>query len=396
MRVLMMTTPVPTHFQPLVPLAWALRAAGHEVLVAAQPDVLPLVQSAGLSAVSVGTPFHCDDLLYESLPAGTRPLTVRPRPAPGMLGHYGRLWMTHARYLLPEYLSLARAIRPDLIVADPLEYSSLLVGAVLGVPVAHHRWGVDEISTPARSAVRPALAGVCDRLGIEGLPDPTVLLDPCPPSLQVPGAEPAVPMRYVPYNGRTVLPPWRHEEVERRSTEPAGTRRVAVSMGGTLAVNGVPFVRQVLSAFAGMPGVSVLATVDERYRAELGEPPKNVRLIDNTPLDLFLGSCDAVVHQGGAGTTMTTTTFGLPQLVLPQLAYHFGHGDRIAAVGAGIAFDTAAEQDDPALLRESLAALLFEPGYRKAAVELQAEMARTPAPDTIVADLERRHRGEVD
>lgn len=39
MRVLMMSTPAPTHFTPLVSLAWALRGTGHEVVVAGQPDV---------------------------------------------------------------------------------------------------------------------------------------------------------------------------------------------------------------------------------------------------------------------------------------------------------------------------------------------------------------------
>ncbi|MDW6062592.1 hypothetical protein SAZ11_36845 [Streptomyces sp. FXJ1.4098] len=47
MRVLMMSTPVSSHFAPLVPLAWALRSAGHEVLVAGQPDVMGPARSAG-------------------------------------------------------------------------------------------------------------------------------------------------------------------------------------------------------------------------------------------------------------------------------------------------------------------------------------------------------------
>jgi UDP:flavonoid glycosyltransferase YjiC (YdhE family) len=390
MRVLIMTTPVPTHFQPLIPFGWALRAAGHEVLVAGQPDVLATARSAGLSAASVGAEFFVDDLLFEGLPAGVRPLSVRPRPPRDQLGFYGRLWLTHAKYLLPEYLGLARDFAPDLIVADPLEYASLIIGAVLDVPVVHHRWGADEISEPARAAVRPGLAGTCRRLGVDALPDPWLLVDPCPPSLQVPGAEAATAIRYIPYNGRATLPQWRQDEVVAGGWNRRVPRRVAVSMGGSLAVNGVPFVSSVLRAFDEMPGVTVLACVDRRYRAELGEVPENVRVIDPTPLDLFLASCDAIVHQGGAGTTMTAVWHGLPQLVLPQLAYHFGHGDRIAARGAGIAFDTAAEQDDPALLRESLGALLFERRFREAAASLRDEMHATPAPDAVIADIESR------
>jgi UDP:flavonoid glycosyltransferase YjiC (YdhE family) len=395
MRVLMLSTPVPSHLAPLIALAWALRAAGHDLLVAGQPDVLPTARSAGLSVACLGDPFHVDDLLFEGLPEGTRPLWVRPRPAPEVLGSYGRVWLAHARYLLPRYLPFARAWRPDLILSDPLEYSALMLGGVLDVPVVQHRWGVDAISGPARRTVRPAMAGIGQRLGVGALPDPTVLVDPCPPSLQLPGVEPGVPMRYVPFNGSGVLPGWLHAEREGAAREGGaregggGQRRVVVSLGGTLLLNGVPFVRTILWAFDEMPGVRVLATVAPEFRAVLGQLPGNVELIDPTPLDLFLDTCDAVVHHGGAGTTMTATSFGLPQLVLPQLADHFAHGDRIAAVGAGIAFDTAAEQDDPGRLRESLAALLFEPGYRKAAGELRREMRCMPSPAAVVADLER-------
>jgi UDP:flavonoid glycosyltransferase YjiC (YdhE family) len=48
MRVLILCTPVPTHFMPLVPMVWALRSAGHDVLVARRPDVMATVPAAGL------------------------------------------------------------------------------------------------------------------------------------------------------------------------------------------------------------------------------------------------------------------------------------------------------------------------------------------------------------
>ncbi|MFE7278671.1 hypothetical protein [Streptomyces sp. NPDC057623] len=130
MRVLMMSTPAPTHFTPLVSLAWALRGAGHEVVVAGQPDVLGAVASAGLNAVSVGDWFHVDDMLVAGLREGERPLETRPRASLEALGGYGRVWMTHARYLVGRYMEFARIYGPDLIVSDPLEYSSLLVGGV--------------------------------------------------------------------------------------------------------------------------------------------------------------------------------------------------------------------------------------------------------------------------
>lgn len=48
MRVLFTTTPGRGHFFPMVPLAWALRCAGHQVVVAAPPQIAESVRAAGL------------------------------------------------------------------------------------------------------------------------------------------------------------------------------------------------------------------------------------------------------------------------------------------------------------------------------------------------------------
>ncbi|MEU5103051.1 MULTISPECIES: nucleotide disphospho-sugar-binding domain-containing protein [unclassified Streptomyces] len=385
MRVLMLSTPVSTHAQPLVPLAWALRSAGHEVLFAGQPDVTGTVRSAGLSTVTMGEWFHADEILRATLPEGKRLIETRGRPTPEEVVGSTRVWMSHTRYVLPDYLDFARVFRPDLVVSDMLEFGAPIVAGVLGVPAVQHRWGVDPYTAGAYPAARLALQGVCRRLGLEGLPDPAVLLDPCPPVLQLPDALPGTPVRYIPSNGSGPVPSWLR--ADRRSP---GKRRVAVSLGvRTLELGGIPHVRRLLRAFDGLGDVEALATIDEAYRERVGPVPSNVRLIDPIPLHLFLRTCDAMVHHGGAGTALTATAFGLPQLVLPQLTDMFDAGDRIAAAGAGITFDDAAAQDDPERLREALTALLDEPGYAKAAAELSREMRRLPAPPQIVTDLER-------
>nr|AAF00215.1 glycosyl transferase [Streptomyces fradiae] len=384
MRVLMMSTPAPTHFTPLVSLAWALRGSGHEVVVAGQPDVLGAVASAGLNAVNVGDWFHVDDMLVAGLREGERPLETRPRASLESMGGYGRVWMTHARYLVGRYMEFARIYGPDLIVSDPLEYSSLLVGGVLGVPVVQQRWGVDLISGPARAEARPGFGPLCERLGLAGLPDPAVLLDPCPPGLQAPGAEPGSPIRFVPFNGNGVVPGWLREP--RSASRP----RVVVTLGSrTLALNGVPLMRGILRAFEELPEVEAVATVDEVFREKVGPVPANVRMVDPVPLHLVLDGCAAVVHHGGAGTTMTAGAFGLPQLVLPQLADQFGHGDRVSEVGAGISLDDAESQNDSHRLAVELRRLLAEPEFAKAARALADSVRDMPAPAQVAADLTR-------
>ena len=54
MRVMFAVYGAKTHFYNMVPLAWALRAAGHEVCVATQPEILDAVARTGLPVAAVG------------------------------------------------------------------------------------------------------------------------------------------------------------------------------------------------------------------------------------------------------------------------------------------------------------------------------------------------------
>lgn len=54
MRVLLTTWAAPGHLFPMVPLAWAFQAAGHEVRVAGPPSCQDAITQAGLSAVEAG------------------------------------------------------------------------------------------------------------------------------------------------------------------------------------------------------------------------------------------------------------------------------------------------------------------------------------------------------
>ncbi|MFF3916346.1 nucleotide disphospho-sugar-binding domain-containing protein [Streptomyces sp. NPDC001852] len=389
MRVLLITSPVSTHLTPLVPLAWAIRAAGHELLVAGRADVMAAAASAGLNAVELGGPLNVDELLAKRLDPGRRPLESWGRPQLEQLSNIGRLWMPQTLEVLPRYLEVARRFRPDLIIGDPLEYLSLLLGEELEVPVVHHRWGVDPVSGQARAAGRDGLREAYERLGLTDLPFPDLLLDPCPPSLQLPGITPGAPVRFVPFNGNGVMPEWLRDS--RGGT--ADRSRVAVSLGGrTIEYHGEGLFRHLVEAFGQMPEVEAVVTVRRRYHDVLGPIPANVRLVEPLPLTLLLDSCSAVVHHGGAGTAMTASFFGLPQLVLPQLADQFWYGERVTEAGAGLFLHDPAEQDDPARVRTAVRELLAEPRYAKAAAELRAEMAGMPSPARVVRDLEQLTR----
>ncbi len=65
MRVLFVTLAASPHFFVQAPLAWALRAAGHEVRVASQPDLMDTITAAGLPATPVGPRLAQDESVEE-------------------------------------------------------------------------------------------------------------------------------------------------------------------------------------------------------------------------------------------------------------------------------------------------------------------------------------------
>ncbi|MFF8431609.1 nucleotide disphospho-sugar-binding domain-containing protein [Streptomyces sp. NPDC016566] len=382
MRVLILSSPESTHFSCMAPLAWALRGAGHEVLVAGQPDIVPMARATGLSTVTVGRQFFGKDLLSPALPPDKRPIEVVGPHTPKMTLIGSRIWVLHSRYLAPRYLEVARQYRPDLVISEMLDWAALLVGGALKIPVVSHRWGVDPMSPLMRGTAEDLLAGACERLGIEGgLPRPDVVLDPAPPQLLCPGTPAATPIRHIPFNGTGEVPGWLRQRGERP--------RVCVSMGRqTLALGGIPLFRGIIQAFGDIPEAEAVMTVQEEFLDRLGTVPSNVRLVPPTPLNGFVDRMDAVVTHGGANTLLTVAGRGVPQLILPQLADQFEGGERLAAADAGLSLATADEQNDPAAVAAAVRTLLTEERFAKGARKLADTMAAMPSPAAVVRDLE--------
>ncbi|MBA8827497.1 UDP:flavonoid glycosyltransferase YjiC (YdhE family) [Saccharopolyspora lacisalsi] len=385
MRALLLSTPYTTHFMPLVPMAWALRTLGCEVLVAGQPEVTETARSAGLCTTTIGERFHGFDELHYRLASGERPLQLMGRQPPELTQAGTTQWAVHARYHLASYLELAEEFAPDLVVSERMEAAGPIIARKLGVLAVAHRWGIDPMGATAREVAALQLTGACERLGIGGFPEPDLLLDPCPPELQVRSDEVIRPVRYVPFNGTGERPRWRF-----RSSPSVGGRnhRVCVTLGRqTLALNGLPLLRSIIDAASRLRDVEFVVTAEERYYEEIGAVPDNVMLIEPTPLDLFLGECDAVVHHGGSGTVLSCVHHGLPQLVLPQIADQFSAAKTLREAGAAKALFRASEQDDSAVLGESIRELLDQPEHGARARELRRSMHAMPSPAEVARQL---------
>jgi UDP:flavonoid glycosyltransferase YjiC (YdhE family) len=260
-----------------------------------------------------------------------------------------------------------------------------VVAKLIGVPAVRNLFGPDATYFIGTTGISELL----DRFGLDDVDLRGVAtVDPCPPSLQYTDAIAPVRRirtRFVPYGGLSEVPAWLPDVPQRK--------RICLTWGTSI--------HRLLGDRAFLPGEVVLGAAklaDERgadlvlaitanQRALLPELPSSVRVVESVPLDDLLPTCEAVIHQGGAGTMLTALRHGLPQLILTQVLDQAANACQLVAAGAG--------QTRPASglsAAELLAVgheLLDEPGYRLAARRLQQEILDQPAPARIVDELVR-------
>ncbi|MGH3756311.1 glycosyltransferase [Actinophytocola sp.] len=369
MRILFTTVPLPGHFFPLVPLAWACRAMGHDVLVATSEDFVPEVLRSGLAATSVGPVASC-----VGLTAGGDPDRLAERRYAN-----GRVFARIAADDLPGTLSLVDSWRPDLVVSERVETAGLVAAATFAVPAVELHWGVAPLAE-YRSAAADHLAADLAALGLPALPLPALVLNPWPPSLRPAYASGQRSMLNVPYDGDSRVPSW----VWRPREEP----RVCLTLGTVLprlcGDGGSETLVPIVERLAGL-GVDVVIAVDDKIAVRWPPLPSAVRHVGRMPLSHVLRACDVAIHHGGQGTALTAIGAGSPQLVLPVLDDQFDNADSVVRSGAGLCLRP--EELTPGRVAEHCLELLHRPRFARAATELAAEVAAQPSLVEVVGEL---------
>jgi hypothetical protein len=266
-------------------------------------------------------------------------------------------------------LRVAEEWRPDLVVHRRLQGAGLLAARRLGVPAVEHGFGMLREGGFAQGFL-PYLAPSFERHRVPVELPAHAVLHVGPPSLMR-GEGAGWTMRYVPYNAGGELPGW--------LTAPRPRARVAVSLGTIVPrMLGTGGLDKLLGAAAETDADFVVTGMSEQ---DLPRLPENVRVVRWLPLNALLERCDATVHHGGSGSTLTALTFGLPQL-LPHGADNFVNADVIDRAGPGLSVDPHE------VTTGTLERLLTDRALRAAAERVAEEVRAQPAPAHMVGELE--------
>jgi UDP:flavonoid glycosyltransferase YjiC (YdhE family) len=366
------------HLDPLVPIATAAKAAGHEVLFAGRPWMVPKVQALGFTCFPAGSD---DGLTPKRVPLETS-VANEKRWAAGGFG------LRIPRERSPGLLRLCEIGQPDLLIWEETDLAGGLVAERLGI--LHARvLEIAEGSFLGPGVLAEPLRALRAEQGLP--PDPELVmlsrylvLSPAPPSFRSPACPLPATAHAIRPGGSGApseadLPEW----VARLPTVPT----VYLTLGTVFPLESGDLFARVIAGVRELP-VNLIVTVGDDFEpAELGPQPANVHLERRIPQHALLPRCDIVVSHGGSGSVIGALAHGLPLVVIPMGADQPLNAARCEALGVGRVLDALTAT--PASVRGAVRAVLAEPSFRSAARAIQEETAGLPEPSHAVGLLER-------
>jgi UDP:flavonoid glycosyltransferase YjiC (YdhE family) len=383
MRVLFTTLPATGHFHPLVPIARAAAAAGHDVTFASAASFCPTIESVGFPCLPAGfdrqrVPL---DVLFPELRSLTGEAFTR-----FVNGHI-RVTVEAAQ-MVTDLLALTADWTPDVIVRDASEYGGCIAAEVLGIPHASVRTAVTASSYAGRRFVAQELNVLRAAHGLA--PDPEAAMPfrylhlACEPPGLWPADDPPAPtshlLRPEPFDrsGAERLPDW----VMQLPDAPT----ICVTLGTYMNRSADTF-QAILDGLRDEALNVVLTVGRDQDPAQFGPQPSNVRIERYIPLSLLLPHCTGVVCQAGFSTTVTALAHGLPMVLIPLGADQPLVAQQMSRLGVGPVLGPA--NRTAAAIQDAVQSMLTGRTYRANAERVRDAMMALPEPACGVTLLER-------
>jgi UDP:flavonoid glycosyltransferase YjiC (YdhE family) len=377
MRVLVTTLPATGHFNSTMPLAQALKAAGHEVAVCCADAFALAVRAHGMDHLPGGATD------FRQLFAGGPPPGDRDRAR----------WAQRIAFatrgveaMLPDLLEHARAWQPDVIVRESAEHAGPLVAEMLRLPHVSIGTGAWSGRDERRAMVADVMDGWCRQLGLPPDPDGHIIfrylhLAFTPPRWDGDHVHPQT-VHFIRYEN----PERPGEERPAWLDEPRHGPMVFASLG-TVMHSEPGLFEAIIEGLANEPMTVIAAVGRDADLARFGTPPPNVRIERYVPQIAVLGEADLFVTHGGFNGTKEALSLGLPLVVLPIGGDQPYTAERVEALGLGRSIGP--DERDAATIRDRVRQVLADPRFRANARQFAADMRALPPMSHAVALVER-------
>jgi hypothetical protein len=387
MRIVFTCVAVVSHLFPLVPVARALAAIGHDVTFATNAELAPAVRQAGFRHAPAGLAFSSPEVT--ALRARASELYGKRLNAYSWGSGFAGIL---ARRMAADLLDLPEVRRADLLVRDLTELGGCVAAERLGLPHA----AISILSAGMTPGARDWIAEPLDALrASHGLPpDPGVVMPfryltihQAPRRFLVDAPLPTDRLiRPEPFDRADgdSLPAW---------VEALPARPTVYATLGTVFNRRPEILGAIVDGLRDEP-VNLIVTVGrDQDPDQFGPQPPHIRIERYIPQSLLLPRCDLVVTHGGSGTVMAALANGLPLVVVPLGADQPENAARCEALGVGRTVD--AQDLTPASVRAAVRTVLGDTAYRRNAEQLHDEVRALPGPEhavTLLGELVRAVR----
>jgi UDP:flavonoid glycosyltransferase YjiC (YdhE family) len=386
MRILFTFAGGSGHADPLVPIAAAVRAAGHTVAFSGRRSGAAVAEAQGFRLFA--DPADPTDGPQAITPLRTLDMENENRV---LRDFYAGV---EARRRATKILDLIAEWHPDLVVCDEVDFGSMIAAERLDLPHA------TVLITAAGSFVRPEIvAESLDALRAEhglspdralSMPSRHLVVSPFPPSFR----DPAFPL---PRNAFSIRPkpviPHDHEMASQWRSLAPERPAVYFTLGTVFNTESGDLFERAIAGLRALP-IEVVVTVGRDIDpSRFGPQPEHVHIERYIPQSALLPLCDLVVNHGGSGSVIVALAHGLPMVVLPMGADQSLNASRCEQLGVGIALDAVTAS--PRAIGDAVDDVLGGTHHRVAAEAIRDEIEALPGPATMVPLLERLTSGGI-
>ena len=362
------------HVNPTLSTAEELVARGHEVHYFSTEPFAAAIEVTGAT-------FHAyESHMGKDVPSATKMADLIPI--------FPLRLLREAAFSMPQIIARVEALRPDVVLYDPICLVGRLVAEALAIPAVqlHATYAANEHFSLRRDILRVSatdkIVGDFNQLAQElsrtyGIQPPALAntLDAPEPFNIV-----YMPQSFHPQSelfdhrhlfvgpGFTTRPTsgrWTPTSVSRE-------RRLFLSMG-TVFNDWPEFFKMCIEAFGGTDFEVYMALGQRVDAGVLGPIPANIHVAAHLPqLDILPHTAAAIVH-GGMGTTMEALSAGVPLLVIPQMPEQNMTARRVAELGLGMMLSR--EETTARSLVESVRMVTGDPSILANVAAMRAQLS---------------------